>query len=192
MVYEPGQVRRLFKHITPDVNTFLLGGPADGDEAQILHAQYPGVEIVGFEPCRKFFAHQQEVGFPGRLFPQALSDTIGTADFYLVGEDDRSSRLVSGGAPAYTVETTTIDAAVHELGLRSSIVCWLDIERAEPQALRGAAETLASGKITIVYLEAFDEMLAALTAQLEPYGLHDTEHVNVRHGVSDIIFTKRT
>jgi len=188
MTYESGQVRAIFPHITKDIGVFILGGPADGDEAQLFHRQFPNVLIFGFEPNRGFFEHQISVGFPGELRSEALWDHAGTHDFYLLGEGEgRSSRLVIEGeqAPAYPVKTVTIDDVLAGPNLPSKVALWIDIERSELTALHGAETSLRERRIEVVYLEAFSDNVQPIIDYLAPFGLKEVARVNCHEMIND-------
>jgi hypothetical protein len=59
------------------------------------------------------------------------------------------------------------------------VALWIDIERAELEALHGAKESLARGQIKVIYLEAFAENYQSITEFLMPYGFHEVACANV-------------
>lgn len=186
MVYEPGQVKNIFPYITPDIEYFVLAGPADGDEAQVFHGAFPQVKILGLEPCRNMFEYQTRIGFPGVLLPYALTSQTGLYDFYLLGEDNRSSRLEGRGNPAYTVEGWSLDDLMNMYHICGPTAIWMDIERAELGALRGAEDFLFEGYAKVLYLEAFEETIEETRAYLHKFYLMERDRLNVRHNHNDV------
>lgn len=190
MIYEPGQVRAIFPHIrnlvgTPnEIQVFLLGGPADGNEAQLLHEEFPTVTVIGFEPNRQFLSYQQANDFPGFLSNKALWNAETTKDFFVMGEEGRSSRVQANGTPSYQVSTTTVDLVLRHIP-SAPVALWIDIERAELAALQGARQCLERGQIKILYLEAFEENYSDILEFVTPYGLHEVGRVNIHQTAND-------
>lgn len=182
MIYEPGQVKSIFPYVAEDIKAFVLGGPADGDEAQLFHEQFPSVAIYGFEPNLDYYRHQLAVGFPGKLEQAALSDELSENDFYLLGEGaGRSSRLAAEHAPAYRVKTLTIDS----LGLDVPMALWLDIERSELKALEGAVCTFAAGLVRVVLLEILPDAEKPILEFLDRYDMVEAARVNCHDEYDD-------
>lgn len=181
MVYQSGQVKSIFPYVHPGIKHFVLGGPADGDEAQVFHEEFPDVSIHGFEPNQGFFDYQLSHDFPGSLRQAALAEAPGKLPFYIMGEKEgRSSRLVASHTPAYEVDVVTIDS----LGLNEPTVLWLDIERAELRALQGASRMLSHGLIDVVLLEVLPDTETPVVQFLRQYNIFEVERVNV-HGRYD-------
>lgn len=191
-IYEPGQVKSIFRHLSHDVGLFLLGGPADGNEAQVFHEHYPDVKIVGCEPNRGYFLHQSELKFPGTLLPLALWDCTTELPFYLLGEGEgRSSRLIvddpGNNRCLYQVKTTTIDRLIDRfLPPKKSSALWLDIERSELTALKGAEKSLSDRRISLALVEIVEENMPEMVSFLERYGLVEAERVNVHSTIDNV------
>lgn len=188
MIYQPGQVKPLLKYVTEDTGLFLLGGPADANEAQVFHDHFPFIPIIGVEPNRRMLRYQEQVGFPGVMIPKALFDRETVMPFYLLGEDDRSSRLSAEQAPAYFVQTTTIDSVVRLMGqsFTGKIALWLDIERSELSALMGATYCFTHDLIQTVYLEVLPDTEESLNGLLKCYGFTQAERVNEHGSTKDV------
>jgi FkbM family methyltransferase len=185
-VYEPGQVKSIFSHIHEDIGLFLLGGPANGNEAQVFHEQFPEVQIVGIEPNRELFFRQHTIGFPGLLLNEALSDKEGFSDFYIMGDGGRSSRLYQPNEqPSYRVRTVTIDNLLKHLDFRGQVALWLDIERSEVLALCGAKESLANKRIDVILLEVLPQMEVPILQVLEQYDFFEFTRVNCHDETDD-------
>lgn len=173
MTYHPGQVKVLFPYLHLGIEQFILGGPCDGDEAQVFHEHYPEVSITGFEPNENFYLHQKSIGFPGELYQQALYDSVGEMPFLVMGApvDDpwgRGSRIHVQIPDTKQVATTTLDSVFHPAP-SESIALWIDIERSELKALQGAKKLLESGAISVIMLEAMGETIEDLKVLLATY-----------------------
>jgi FkbM family methyltransferase len=173
MVYEPGQVRNIFPYINFTPAWFLLGGPADGNEAQVIKEQYPEISVIGIEPNPEAFEYQLSHRFPGLLLPLALSDSAGIAKFH--DGNIRCGRLTEGGER--TVELVTLDALDARYGPFQDSILWLDIEGSEMKALQGATKLLAEKRILLMNIEiiedersGFPTLLNKFTEWLKPYG----------------------
>lgn len=155
MAYAHRQVENVFPYMD-GVRQFLLAGPADGDEAQILHAKYPDVKIWGFEPNVRWLRHQLEIGFPGTLLNYALWHTPGILELQInPGENgDRSASVCrQRSGSIQRVEARTLDDLSAEYGPFEDALLWLDIEGAELGALRGAANLLS--RVLVLNVEIF-------------------------------------
>lgn len=190
-VYEPGQVRNIFPYVPSGVRWFVIGGPADGDEAQVFKQEFPNVQAVGFEPNEQLLAVQREADFPGMLFPYALwhEETTRTLIIPDPGrQGDRSASLVKfrtgAGYREVEVKTTTLDLSSAAIGPFRNCVLWLDIEGAELNALVGAHNLLASGQVSVINLEVFSDHEHPIRSYLSGHGYREVhrwgEQVN-RH-----------
>lgn len=198
-IYESGQVKHFFPYVRPCVKHFILGGPADGDEAQIFHQKFPEVLITGFEPHREFFAYQQRASFPGLIYPVALWNKIGEHSFFdFKGNGSRGSRMGQGltedwletdPGQSYTVPTATLDSMFFPAPVRS-IALWIDIERAELIALQGAIQLLSASSFDVILVEAFDNMLPDLLAFLQSFGMVQVAKIILGAGVANYVFWK--
>ena len=183
MIYEEDQVKVIFPYITPSINQFILGGPADGNEAQAFHEEFPNVAITGFEPNAGFYQHQLANNFPGTLRSEALLDTSGAA--YLSNQPgrqegtvyDRGSRIQSSLKDGIEVTSITLDSLFSPAPKRS-IALWIDIERSELKALRGAENLLQTGAIAVILFEAMGDTLSDLHDYLSSYGYYEEKFFN--------------
>lgn len=155
-IYNPGQVSVLFKHITKDPGWFILGGPADGDEAQVFHAHYPTIQIIGIEPCKLMYDIQIQRGFPGTLLNVGLSDQEGVG---ILRQNGRMSSMVRDTRGSEEeIPLTTLDALSEEHGPFTDAILWLDIEGMEYRALLGAKRLLHRKDIFLLNLEFMDDV----------------------------------
>jgi len=94
------------------------------------------------------------------IVPRALSDAEGVTTFYETRSTIGSSLIERADAKAHSVETTSIDRllAGRDVG---SLLVKLNIEGAEPLALRGMQETLARVDTVAILLEVNPPLLAA-------------------------------
>jgi FkbM family methyltransferase len=198
-IYESGQVRHFFPYIRKSVKHFVLGGPADGDEAQLFHEHFPDIKITGFEPHTGFFEYQRRIGFPGTLHPWALWNSVGENPFYdFTGNGGRGSRMGQGLTKdwldtdpgcSYTVGTVTLDSVLFPAPAHS-LALWIDIERSELIALQGAVQLLAASSFDVILVEAFDEMLPDLVAFLESFDMRKRAKIIPGDRVANYIFQR--
>jgi FkbM family methyltransferase len=94
------------------------------------------------------------------IVPRALSDAEGVTTFYETRSTIGSSLIERAGAKAHSVETTSIDRLLAGRDL-SSLLVKLNIEGAEPLALRGMQETLARVDTVAILIEVNPPLLAA-------------------------------
>jgi FkbM family methyltransferase len=161
MVYNSGQAAVLFPHLDRlgvQPAWFILGGPADADEAQTVRARYPDIQVIASEPCDQFRRWQREAGFPGTLLPFALSDREHDATLVVPRGHPRGATMVrhEPGAPGCDVELAqaiTLDRLSDLYGPFQDAVLWLDIEGMELPALRGAEGMFAAGAVLLASVE---------------------------------------
>ena len=191
--YNPGQAAVLFPFWPDKVDWFLLGGPSDADEAQTIHARYPQVKCVGFEPHRGYLEYQKQAAFPGDLHPVALWDSDGEVRFFTPDDSPRSS------SPAWeftdetgvwtTVPCRSLDSLDGELGPFTNAVLWLDIEYSEVRALEGAAGLLGSGRVKILNVELWDSNHPRIESLLLPLGYRPVlTHAHTIRDKRDVVY----
>lgn len=172
-----------------DVGWFVIGGPADENEAQAVAERFPGIRCVGFEPLEEYRTAQiagspllrTDRPFPGAVHPFALWDVDGV-DLELVVPNGRyKCASVARPNPSpdlgtfddrnrRAVRARTLDSLSDEFGPFDRAVLWLDIEFAELAALRGARKLL--DRTLLVNLETYDHLnLPAVEALLREHGL---------------------
>ncbi|MEP6812263.1 MAG: FkbM family methyltransferase [Actinomycetota bacterium] len=94
------------------------------------------------------------------IVPRALSDAEGVTTFFETRSTIGSSLIERADAKAHSVETTSIDRLLEGRGV-SSLLVKLNIEGAEPLALRGMRETLARVDAVAILIEVNPPLLAA-------------------------------
>ena len=163
-IYNPGQADMLFNdRIWPDtpVEWFVIGGPADANEAQTIVKTHPDIECIGFEPNNTMYDYQIKTKFPGKLYRSALWNKDG----YMTFQEPHGEASHCGGlirdyededAIKYTVLASSLDSLSDEIGPWKNSILWLDIERAEMQALEGATKMLARGDVLLINLEVME------------------------------------
>jgi FkbM family methyltransferase len=93
---------------------------------------------------------------PYNLRGSALSDSVGTADFYVSSVSDSSNSLVAGfrkEKEVITVQLNTLDNAYLRLFDSEAFdvsVVMIDVETAEPAVLRGARKAIMKHRPTII------------------------------------------
>lgn len=112
--------------------------------------QHGASRVIVFEPASaQLECIRRNLAEPIRqgrvtLIPKGVWDEPGTLTLNIVPDNPAANNI--GDSPAEkseTIELTTIDAAVEELGLDRVDAIKMDIEGAEVRALRGARRTLA-------------------------------------------------
>jgi FkbM family methyltransferase len=166
VIYQPNQVSNIYAHIDFRPEWFILGGPADGDEAQRFKKKYPKASILGLEPDPAGFAVQQKMKFPGTLLPCGLGDKAGTVKFDSKLGIRRGSVTEEGDIE---VHLTTLDELDVERGPFNKAVLWLDIEGYEMQALVGATKLLTERRIWLINLEIIELPVNGLEVELSKF-----------------------
>lgn len=162
-IYSPDQVKVLYPIIDNirdklKLRTFpryfVLGGPANGDEAQRIVTRYPWCRVVGVEPIKELVEYQRSNGFPGTLLHGGLDDTEGERTIYkIAGNEKCSSMLWNTTETPERVPTVTLDKLSEREGPFTRGVLWIDIEGMEMAALKGATGVLKDGGFGLINLE---------------------------------------
>jgi FkbM family methyltransferase len=159
--YNQDQLLEAVRHLDIVPKWLILGGPADGNEAQAAVKRWPGIKVVGFEPNPEAGAWQKEHGWPKDqpLLNFALSDRVGKVQIWMPEGHLRSASIDPvryAGVPDKTmkeVQTTTLDRSDTLLGPFEECFLWLDIEGAELEALRGAERVLKESRACMISVE---------------------------------------
>lgn len=112
----------------------------------VLASSVPGVHVVALEPSTESFALLGEnlelngIGAEVTAVAAAAGSRPGRAT--LSTGADAMNGLVDGGRPGEEVEVTTVDHLVADLGLPGVAAIKIDVEGAELDVLRGAAQVL--------------------------------------------------
>jgi FkbM family methyltransferase len=143
-------------------------GAYQGDAAARYAHAFPQAEIYAFEPfpptyerLTRRFADEPQI----HTINRAVSSTAGSAVFHVNGLAATNSLLqrpVSGRRyfpreaatiETITVSTTTLDEFCKDKKIEAPDILKLDIQGNELAALRGADETLQTGKIGLIFTE---------------------------------------
>lgn len=139
-----------------------------------LVARKAGARVTAFEPLernRKRFLENAALNGFGDLTvnDEAVSDVVGTTrittNLRAQGLSSGSSIVKVVGADHVPVRTVTIDS----LGLKKLTAMKIDVERAEPLVLRGARETLARCRPTLLVEVLGDTEAQAVRAAITGY-----------------------
>lgn len=158
MTYMPGQVRNVFSCVDFVPSWFVVGGPADGDEAQVFCKKYAGCKALGVEPVSAFCNFQHD--FPGELLCGALWSESGSLLVRAPAAVDEMQKQRSTSAvrpydgESHQVQAYTLDE-LHSTRQFYDAVLWLDVEGAEYQILLGAQEMLKA--TVLINLEVFSD-----------------------------------
>ena len=180
MIYAENQLDKVAHLIGPEIEWFLLGGPADANEAQRLHELRPDIRIIGFEPNPVMFQIQQDRGFPGTLLPGALDRYDATRNLITnpSGSDplqrQRSSSIVKfSRGESQTVVCRSLDSLSKEYGPFNNSFLWIDIEGAELACLKGAQELLGHNQIRLISVEVFSDHVQSIGSLLGKFGYRE-------------------
>ncbi len=159
------QVEVLFE-FWKDIDWFVIGGPADGDEAQAVHARYPNVKCIGFEPNPTYIAHQRVSSFPGEVIAGALWSGFDIKPLCVPEGATASSGSICRPHDApdtkrlsvvidNETECRPLDYFSDFFGPFTNVALWLDLEYAELAALQGAKRLLAHDAIRLINVETY-------------------------------------
>lgn len=176
--YEPITSMVLGELVWPG-DTFIDAGANIGFFSLLLSAQKPSLRVIAFEPNPRNHAllarNAASNGFRHLVCePLALSDTDGTAPFYLADSDMSASLrpdFAFHEAPPIDVKTVTLDSYLKSRALSGRLVLKVDVEGAEDAFFRGARETIAALKPDLVTEVAMKSSLG-YAAFLREHGYH--------------------
>lgn len=159
----------LKEHIRP-AGTFLEAGAFNGKDTLILAQHFPHATIHAFEPLPEIYAELQKntQALPQiKTYPVALSNSVGTAPFYVANHPKRPGKICQAGtllAPqerlsrspitykrTTQVPTTTIDAWAKQTGTQTIDFMWLDLQGNELAVLKACPMILKT--VTALYVE---------------------------------------
>lgn len=197
-VYNPGQARILFDVWPDEAEWFVIGGPANANEAQTIKQSYPNMKCVGFEPNISMLNAQRMLKFPGDLHQIALWKEDTTLDLKIPNGRDISSSLnrdkdFKKECTKKQVPARTLDTLEKEYGPWDNIVLWLDIEDSEYEALQGAKRLFNEGKVLLCNVEIFyREKQQPILQYMEEHCMRrlKTWNTRVMPGMIEVIFGK--
>lgn len=190
-IYSRGQAKELVQFWPEKAEWFVIGGPADGNEAQVLNTIF-GVQCIGFEPNYILFRKQKDMGFPGVLSDKALwSEKCG---LYLEIPIDKEPRQRSSSvcrtfeeSRSYSVQATTLDIACAHC---KNVVLWLDVEGAEMEILKGGTELLK--RTLLINLEsAHDGIMDEYSRYLTEFERIHTWNAQALPGMCDVVYRRK-
>lgn len=171
MIYNPNQFNNIIPFVPGVPDVLILGGPADGNEAQCAVAKWPNLKVIGVEPCEKMIEYQLKNGWPGHapILPYALSDTDCLAPIRMPTDNDRTASLMMDRpGELKNIVCVTIDKINQLYGPFKRAILWLDIEGWEYQALQGARGMFDSGSVVAVNVEILERRKEA-TQKIEEF-----------------------
>lgn len=191
--YEDRQVEHILPWCPTKVDWFVIGGPADGNEAQVFKEHYKHCKVLGFEPNRWMRDFQSRHGFPGQMYPRALYSDNKLREFIVPG-NDRCGSLnkyteMEEGFTKQQISCATLKSISHIHPGFDNIVLWIDIEGAELECLKGADELLANKTIKVINVESFTDSREDLVKYVTGYGYSWVEEWNIRHISEGRIFS---
>lgn len=210
--YSPDQFKVILPFLNGAVPKWLvLGGPADGNEAQCARRLWPEVRVVGVEPNADMVLWQHAHGWPpdAPLVCAALAAGKGEVLLAVGRVNPRGSSIdpwsVMGNSPIVPgcdptvaeirkVAATTLDDLDALHGPFEDAVVWLDIEGSEHQALLGAEKLLARRAPLLLNLE-MQPRVPGLVAGIEhlmwEYGYVAAHQWNASETCWDRIYVRR-
>lgn len=201
MIYEENQFTKIVQWLPEPPKWFILGGPADANEAQTAVSIFLDLKVVAVEPLQVNVDWQLENGFPsdGVLVLKALGERSEVVSMFIPPSSESSHRASSldkaheGYGTKIWVETTTIDSLNERYGPFDKCLLWLDIEGSEYPALLGASRLLSEGKVIGVNIEVArrdPESAAKIDQLLKSYGLTQSFIWNERETHYDCFYRK--
>ncbi len=219
-IENPLQSIKFIRNYLPKDPIILEAGAYDGKETIKLMQFWLKGTVYSFEPVPQLYEkllHRTRQYNRIHVYPQALSDKIGTAQFHVSSFEDSpdeasaSSSLLQPKehfkyAPivhfdsTITVPTTTIDAWADEHGIDHIDFMWLDMQGAELQALKAAPKMLKTVKVILTeveFIEAYkgQPLYQEIKTWLEAQGFEiigaDVDLEKPNHWFGDVLFVRR-
>jgi FkbM family methyltransferase len=166
-------IEMIFESIAVEPKVIILGGIHHGDSALRYLNLFPDAIIYGFEPNSENLALAKKnlMGYQDqiRLYPYALSSFSGKANLN-VNSHDATHSLFEIGKIEYwdehvdkmhieQVKTKSLDSFCEEYGITNIDLLHLDIQGAELDALRGAANLFNKREVCLIRCESeFEEI----------------------------------
>lgn len=163
------------RRLCAELKVLAVVGAHRFDELPLVNRLFPALEaIYVFEPLPGPLAVLQALAERDpriRVFPVAIADRDGQAQFHVTNNDGESSSLLDLGthrehfpqvqvADTLTVTTRRLDSLLAEHGLRPPDVMIVDVQGAELQVLGALGEALR-GRLRLLYTEVSLEPLYA-------------------------------
>lgn len=205
--YSPDNLGTIVPHLHGKIPKWLiLGGPADGREAQRARELWPEIKIVGVEPNPEAIAWQTKVGgWPNDcpLVQAALSYNSRNLEelVYESGKLRNASTdpdAIDGnrGNPSAVyskVKTVTLDDLDWAYGPFEDAILWMDIEGAEWKALLGSTNLLVRRAFLLVNVEMQNRihgLMEGVHDLLSRAGYHAVQEWNASETCRDRIYVR--
>lgn len=164
--YNQDQALTLFNHMKTDPKWLIIGGPADGNEAQCFVKRWPDIRVIGLEPYEPVLRWQLEHGWPtanGELLNMAISHDNNPRPMYLSNDENNGGRASSLEGPrsggqkdsVFCISLDTLEGSPGR-GPWDEAFLWLDIEGWEVNALMGAVRIFTEKKVRYVNIEMME------------------------------------
>ena len=194
---EPTQTRALLAHVGPGQVVFDIGANVGYYTLLASRRVGPSGRVLAFEPLPRnisyLYRHLALNDIENvTLIPLACSDRSILTPF-VAGDNCATGRLADakyGPVPGRCeyVATVAVDEIVRESGLRPDLLK-IDVEGAEEQVLKGAAETLALARPTVLLSVHSDALRSACTAYLLNLGYGEPVVCEEPEGGVELFFT---
>ncbi|MCM0610767.1 MAG: FkbM family methyltransferase [Ideonella sp. WA131b] len=163
------------RRLSGRLRTLAVIGAHRFDELPLVNRVFPGLQRIAlFEPLAGPLAVLQGLAARDRritVFPVAVSDRDGVADFHVTSNDGESSSLLHFGShgelfpqvqvqETIRVPTRRLDAALAEAGLPAPDVLIVDVQGAEHQVLAALPRALLQ-HVRVIYTEVSTEAVYA-------------------------------
>lgn len=163
------------RRLSHALRTLVVVGAHRFDELPLINRLFPGLRHIAlFEPLEGPLAVLRERAARDpriTVFPVAVSDSDGEAQFHVTSNDGESSSLLRFGSHGelfpqvqvqrtINVPTRRLDAALAEAGLPLPDVLMIDVQGAEFQVLQSLPRTLLQ-QVRLIYTEVSTESVYA-------------------------------
>lgn len=179
ILFQPHQVFGLIKQYAPVRPIIVEAGAFDGTDTITLAQTFPKGFVHAFEPVPEIFSKLilNTAKLPNiHTYEQALSDTNGTAEFYISEKPDKPDIPSQAGSLRkpkkrlahspmqfpYTIEvqTITLDRWTKQNNMTRLDVLWLDTQGHELAILQGAQQILPTVSVIyteVAFIEAYED-----------------------------------
>ena len=191
--YSPDNLDHVVPFLPCAPKWLLLGGPADGCEAQKARQRWRDIKIVGVEPNEEAVYWQMDHGWPtgAVLVHGALHDLDGPVRVSSPAGFLRSTRVDPNGTEVLGYTWDKLDELY---GPFEDAAMWLDVETHELEAVRGAIGLLERGAVVAANVEMqtrVAEKNAEIDALLRRFGFWIAHEWNVGPQCWDRVYVRR-
>jgi FkbM family methyltransferase len=218
LIFNPHKTIEVLKQFLPNNPIIVEAGAFDGNDTQKMAKQWPQSTIHAFEPlpeiCKRL--EKNTIHLPQvHRYPLALSDTNGTALFYISEKPTRPGVASQAGSlhkpkkrleyssilfPRIAmVQTITLETWANENALQAIDLLWLDTQGHELAILQAASKILKNIHVVLAevsFIESYEgqplyeDVVAWMTAHGFEYVGRDFEDTSTSF-FGNALFVKR-